>query len=67
MSFVQMGGDIAALLDHLNISHADLIGHSFGGPSAIRPAIQHPDKVRRPVVVFSPYVGRDGTRRRKRV
>jgi pimeloyl-ACP methyl ester carboxylesterase len=47
MSFTTMGDDIAALLDHLKIPKADLVGHSFGGVSAIRAAIQHPEKVRR--------------------
>jgi pimeloyl-ACP methyl ester carboxylesterase len=51
MSFATMGDDIAALLDHLKIPKADLVGHSFGGATAIRAAIQHPDKVRRLVVI----------------
>ena len=55
MSFSTMGNDIAALLDHLKIPKADLVGHSFGGASAIRAAIQHPQKVRRLVVISSPY------------
>jgi pimeloyl-ACP methyl ester carboxylesterase len=55
MSFATMGNDIAALLDYLKIPKADLVGHSFGGASAIRAAIQHPDKVRRLVVISSPY------------
>jgi pimeloyl-ACP methyl ester carboxylesterase len=55
MSLATMGDDIAALLDHLEIPKADLVGHSFGGASAIRAAIQHPDKVRRLVVISSPY------------
>ena len=55
MSFTTMGDDIAALLDHLKIPKADLVGHSFGGASAIRAAIQHPEKVRRLVVISSPY------------
>jgi pimeloyl-ACP methyl ester carboxylesterase len=55
MSFPTMGDDIAALLDHLKIPKADLVGHSFGGASAIRAAIQHPEKVRRLVVISSPY------------
>ena len=55
MSFTTLGDDIAALLDHLKIPKADLVGHSFGGASAIRAAIQHPDKVRRLVVISSPY------------
>ena len=32
-----------------------MVGHSFGGASAIRAAIQHPEKVRRLVVISSPY------------
>ena len=55
MSFTTMGDDIAALQDHLKIPKADLVGHSFGGASAIRAAIQHPEKVRRLVVISSPY------------
>jgi pimeloyl-ACP methyl ester carboxylesterase len=55
MSFATMGDDIAALLDHLKIPKADLVGHSFGGATAVRAAIQHPDKVRRLVVISSPY------------
>src|SRR5580704_13708345 len=55
MSFTTMGDDIAALVDHLQISKAHVVGHSFGGASAIRAAIQHPEKVRRLVVISSPY------------
>lgn len=55
MSFTTMGDDITALLDHLKIPKADLVGHSFGGASAIRAAIQHPEKVRRLVVISLPY------------
>src|SRR5580700_7405507 len=55
MSFTMMGDDIAVLLDHLKIPKADLVGHSFGGASAIRATIQHPEKVRRLVVISSPY------------
>lgn len=42
------------LLDCLTIPKADLVGHSSGGASAIRAAIQHPDHVRRLVVISSP-------------
>lgn len=55
MKLETMGDDIVALLDHLKIPKADLVGHSFGGASAIRAAIQHPDKVRRLVVISSPH------------
>src|SRR6516225_6907832 len=40
MKFETMGDDIAALLDHLKIPSADVVGHSFGGAAAIRAAIQ---------------------------
>ena len=55
MSFTALGDDIGVLLDHLEIPKADLVGHSFGGASAIRAAIQQPEKVRRLVVISSPY------------
>jgi len=55
MKLETMGDDIAALLDQLKIPKADLVGHSFGGASAIRAAIQHPEKVRRLVVISSPH------------
>jgi pimeloyl-ACP methyl ester carboxylesterase len=55
LSFVTMGRDLAVLLDVLSIPQADLVGHSFGAACAIRAAIQSPDRVRRLVVISSPY------------
>ena len=55
MNWPTMGDDVAALLNHLKIPQADLAGHSFGGAAALRAAIQHPDKVRRLVVISSPH------------
>ncbi len=55
ISFTTLGDDIAMLLHHLEIPKADLVGHSFGGASAIRAAIRQPEKVRRLVVISSPY------------
>jgi len=55
MSFPQLGQDIVALLDHLEIPRADVVGHSFGGAAALRAAIQSPERVRRLVVVSSPH------------
>jgi pimeloyl-ACP methyl ester carboxylesterase len=55
LSFATLGDDIAALLDQLTIAHADVVGQSFGGAVALRAAIQHPHKVRRLVVISSPY------------
>jgi pimeloyl-ACP methyl ester carboxylesterase len=55
MTFFTLGDDISALLDHLEIASADVVGHSFGGATAIRAAIQSPDRVRRLVVISSPH------------
>jgi pimeloyl-ACP methyl ester carboxylesterase len=55
LSFETMGDDIAALLNQLNISKAAIVGLSLGAAVGLRTAIQHPDKVRRLVVISSPY------------
>lgn len=55
LSFETMGDDIAALLDQLSISQADIVGLSLGAAVGLRTAIQHPAKVRRLVVISSPY------------
>jgi pimeloyl-ACP methyl ester carboxylesterase len=55
LSFERMAGDVAALLDHLDIPQADIVGLSLGGAVGLRTAIQHPEKVRRLVVISSPY------------
>ena len=55
LSFETMGDDIAALLDHLNIAKADIVGLSLGAAVGLRTAIQHPEKIRRLVVISSPY------------
>jgi pimeloyl-ACP methyl ester carboxylesterase len=55
LSFESMGDNIAALLNQLNISRADIVGLSLGAAVGLRTAIQHPEKVRRLVVISSPY------------
>ena len=54
-----LAGDVAALLDHLKIPSADLIGFSMGGGVAMECAIRHPDKVRK-VVSISTVLRNDG-------
>src|SRR6516165_6476711 len=54
-----LADDVAALLDHLKIPRADLIGYSMGGAVAMQCAIRHPAKVRK-VVVISSMLRRDG-------
>ena len=55
LAFPTLGDDIVALLDHLAIPRADVVGHSFGGAVALRVAIQSPERVRRLVVISSPH------------
>ncbi len=54
-----LADDLAALLDHLKIARADLIGYSMGGAVVMQTAIRHPDKVRKAVIISS-YFRRDG-------
>ena len=54
-----LADDVAALLDHLKIPRADLIGYSMGGAVAMQCAVRHPDKVRRAVIISSTF-RRDG-------
>ena len=41
-----MAGDVRALLDHLKIARADLMGYSMGARIAAFVAVQHPERVR---------------------
>jgi pimeloyl-ACP methyl ester carboxylesterase len=49
-----LADDIAALIRHLGLAQADVMGYSLGGGTALRTAIQHPDLVRRLVLVSHP-------------
>ena len=55
ISLIDIGDDMAALLDHLGYAQVDALGYSFGGGVALRLAIQHPEKVRRLVVVSAGF------------
>jgi pimeloyl-ACP methyl ester carboxylesterase len=46
-----MAGDIAALIDHLQLDKPDVVGYSLGGGVALQTAAQYPAKVRRLVMV----------------
>ena len=50
-----MADDIAALIGYLGLEQADLMGYSLGGGVALRTAIQHPEVVRKLVVVSTPH------------
>jgi len=47
--------DLAALVKRLGHDKLDVLGYSFGGCVALRLAVQHPDRVRRLVLVSTPY------------
>jgi pimeloyl-ACP methyl ester carboxylesterase len=50
-----MGDDVAALIEYRRLGKADVVGYSLGADVALRAAIQHPDRVRRLVVISAPY------------
>ncbi|MGJ5819999.1 alpha/beta fold hydrolase [Paludibaculum fermentans] len=50
-----LADDVAALLTHLKIPRADLMGYSMGGGVAMQTAIRHPDKVRKAVILSSTF------------
>jgi pimeloyl-ACP methyl ester carboxylesterase len=54
LRYERMADDVAALLKHLGIEQADLLGYSLGAGVALRTAIQHPEQVRKLVVISTP-------------
>ena len=59
LSYEQMADDVAALIPHLGLDRADVMGYSLGGGVALQAAIRHPNAVRKLAVVSTPF-GRDG-------
>jgi len=59
LSYEQMADDIAALIKYLRIGNANVMGYSLGGGVALRTAVQHPDLVKK-LVVVSAVFKRDG-------
>jgi esterase len=51
MSFDEMAGDVAALIDRHDLGPAAVIGHSLGGKVAMRLALLHAELVERLVIV----------------
>jgi pimeloyl-ACP methyl ester carboxylesterase len=56
----EMGGDIAALIDHLGLERPDVVGYSLGGGTGYQLAFQHPEKIGR-LVAASAGIRRDAT------
>jgi pimeloyl-ACP methyl ester carboxylesterase len=61
ISYIDMGDDIAVILRELGYKKIDVMGYSMGGGVALRLAIQHPETVRRLVVVSAGFSHPDGT------
>jgi pimeloyl-ACP methyl ester carboxylesterase len=51
----QMADDIAALIAHLGLTTASVMGYSLGGAVALQTAIRHPQVVDRLIVVSTSY------------
>ncbi|WP_300012254.1 alpha/beta hydrolase [Pseudonocardia sp.] len=59
LTYANLAGDVVALLDHLGIDRAHVVGHSMGGGTALELAVGHPDRVLS-VVPISASVRPDG-------
>jgi pimeloyl-ACP methyl ester carboxylesterase len=55
ITYEQMADDTAALIRHLELEAADVVGYSMGGGVALQLAIRHPSLVRRLVVASAGY------------
>jgi pimeloyl-ACP methyl ester carboxylesterase len=51
----EIGRDLAVVVEKLGLRQVDVMGYSFGGGAALQLAFQHPELVRRLVVVSAPY------------
>ena len=55
ISLIDMGDDMAVLLERLGYRRVDVMGYSLGGGVAFRLAVQHPEVVRRLVLVSTGF------------
>ncbi|MBC8027382.1 MAG: alpha/beta hydrolase [Steroidobacteraceae bacterium] len=55
IDLVDIGKDIAAVLEKTGFKQVDVLGYSFGGGVALQLAVQHPAKVRRLVLVSAGF------------
>lgn len=55
ISLADIGRDLAVVVQKLGLQQTDVMGYSFGGGAALQLAFQHPELVRRLVVVSAPY------------
>jgi pimeloyl-ACP methyl ester carboxylesterase len=55
IDLVDIGRDLAVVVQKLGLRQVDVMGYSFGGGAALQLAAQHPELVRRLVLVSTPY------------
>jgi pimeloyl-ACP methyl ester carboxylesterase len=55
LAYEQMADDIGALIQHLGLGKADVLGYSLGAGIAAQTAIRHPERVRRVVFVSGTF------------
>jgi pimeloyl-ACP methyl ester carboxylesterase len=55
LGYEQMADDVAALMAHLGIAQADVIGYSMGGTTGLQLAIRHPERVHKLVAISANY------------
>jgi pimeloyl-ACP methyl ester carboxylesterase len=55
IDLIDIGNDLAFVLDRLGFTLVDVAGYSFGGGAGLRLAIQHPNVVRRLTIISAPY------------
>ena len=59
ITYPHLASDVVALLDHLGIDQAAVLGHSMGGGVALELAVSHPDRVSA-IVPMSASISKDG-------
>jgi len=55
ISLIDMGNDMAGIVKQLGYDKVDVLGYSMGGGVAFQFAVQHPEMVRRLVLVSTPF------------
>jgi pimeloyl-ACP methyl ester carboxylesterase len=55
LQYEQMADDVAALMEHLGISQADIVGYSMGGGVGLQLVIRHSERVRKLVAMSAGY------------
>ncbi|MDP3739577.1 MAG: alpha/beta hydrolase [Hyphomonadaceae bacterium] len=55
ITYEALADDVAALMDHLGVQSADVVGYSMGASTALMLAMRHPEKVKRMVAASGTY------------